>query len=223
MMLRPGISAGSPGKALCTQITCTMRPSLVALALAAAIPVAASAQTIAPFDLGRSPIALSGDARAGQYVSAVGRRAIAMGTEDGAFELWSWPYKWMHDLKLSFRVPKYTQAIPGRDVARSVLVRPEGVTITYAYETFTVKQTVFASIDKPAVIMLLEVDAIRPMRSSRRSFLTCTWPGRPRLAGNMWRGARGPRRSSSARAAARSAPSSARPPSRKRATSPRTC
>ncbi len=160
-----------------------MRPSLVALALAAvaqavSLPAAASAQTIAPFDLGRSPIALSGDARAGQFVSAVGRRAIAMGTEDGAFEMWSWPYKWMHDLKLSFRVPKYTQAIPGRDVARSVLVRPEGVTITYAYETFTVKQTVFASIDKPAVIMLLEVDAIRPMEiiASFVPDLHLAWP-----------------------------------------------
>ncbi|MBI5600999.1 MAG: hypothetical protein HY944_05495, partial [Gemmatimonadetes bacterium] len=98
-----------------------MRPTFAALALAAAIPTAAAAQTIAPFDLGRSPIALSGDARPGQFVSAVGRCAIAMGTEDGAFELWSWPYKWMHDLKLSFRVPKYAQPIPGRDVARSVL------------------------------------------------------------------------------------------------------
>lgn len=155
-----------------------MRPTLAALALAAAIPAAAHAQTIAPFDLGRSPIALSGDARPGQYVSAVGRRAIAMGTEDGAFELWSWPYKWMHDLKLSFRVPKYAQPIPGRDVARSVLVRPEGVTITYAYETFTVKQTVFASIDKPAVMMLLEVDAIRPMEiiASFVPDLHLAWP-----------------------------------------------
>ncbi|MHB1311355.1 MAG: amylo-alpha-1,6-glucosidase [Gemmatimonadaceae bacterium] len=133
------------------------------IALAAALPTAAAAQTIAPFDLGTSPFALTGDARPGQYVSAVGRRAIAMGTEDGAFELWSWPYKWLHDLRLSFRVPKYVQAIPGREVARYVTSRPEGVTITYAYETFTVKQTVFVPLDLPAVVMLLEVDAVRPM------------------------------------------------------------
>jgi glycogen debranching enzyme len=155
-----------------------MRNVLSALALAAVVPTAAIAQTIAPFDLGRSPIALSGDARPGQFISAVGRRAIAMGTEDGAFELWSWPYKWMHDLKLAFRVPKYTQPIPAKDVARSVTVRPEGVTITYAYETFTVKQTVFASIDKPAVMMLLEVDAIRPMEiiASFVPDLHLAWP-----------------------------------------------
>ena len=69
----------------------------------------------------------------------------------------------MHDFRLSFRVPKYTQPIPGREVARHVTARPEGVTITYAYETFTVKQTVFVPLDLPAVVMLLEVDAIRPM------------------------------------------------------------
>ncbi len=155
-----------------------MRHTLAVLALAAAFPAAASAQTIAPFDLGRSPVALSGDARPGQFVSAVGRRAIAMGTEDGAFEVWSWPYKWMHDFRLSFRVPKYTQPIAGRDVARSVLVRPEGVTITYAYETFTVKQTVFTPLDLPAVVMLLEVDAIRPMEivASFTPDLHLAWP-----------------------------------------------
>jgi len=58
------------------------------------------------FDLGASPLALRGDARPGAFVSAVGRRAIAMGTEDGRFELWSWPVKWLHDLELSFRIPK---------------------------------------------------------------------------------------------------------------------
>ncbi len=86
-----------------------------------------------------------------------------MGTEDGRLELWSWPVKWLHDFQLQFRVPKYTQPIPGRDVARWVTVRPEGVTIEYAYETFRVKQHIFTALDAPAVVMLLEVDAIRPM------------------------------------------------------------
>ena len=130
-----------------------------------ALPLAAQqgASTIPAFPLGTSPIALTGDARAGQFVSSAGRRGIAMGTEDGRFEVWSWPIKWMHDFQLAFRVPKYAQSIAGRDVARHVTVRPEGVTIEYAYETFTVKQTVFSVLDQPAVVMLLEVDAVRPM------------------------------------------------------------
>lgn len=51
----------------------------------------------------------------------------------------------------------------GHDVAGSVLVHPEGVTVTCTDEACTVKQAAFASIDKPAVILLRTVDAIRPM------------------------------------------------------------
>jgi glycogen debranching enzyme len=97
------------------------------------------------------------------YLAAVGRRSIAMGTEDGRLELWSWPIKWLHDLELSFRVPKYTEPISGRSVARSVIERPEGVTIEYAYEQFTVREHVFVPLELPAVVILLEVDAIRPL------------------------------------------------------------
>ena len=121
------------------------------------------ATTIPYFALGDSPIALRGPARPGMFLSAVGRRAIAMGTEDGPLELWSWPIKWLHDFELLFRVPKYTTPISGRSVAQRVLQRPEGVTIEYAYEQFTVKQHVFVPLDEPAVVMLLEVDAVRPI------------------------------------------------------------
>ncbi|MFN8574995.1 MAG: GH116 family glycosyl hydrolase [Gemmatimonadaceae bacterium] len=119
--------------------------------------------TVRWFDLGQSPIALSGDVRPGMYLAAPGRRSIAMGTEDGRLELWSWPIKWLHDLQLSFRVPKYSAPLNGRDVARHVVVRPEGFTIEYSYETFTVKEHVFTPLNLPATIILLEVDAIRPM------------------------------------------------------------
>jgi glycogen debranching enzyme len=119
--------------------------------------------TIPYFPLGASPLELRGDARPGMYLAAVGRKAIAMGTEDGRLELWSWPIKWLHDLELSFRVPKYTEPISGRSVARAVIERPEGVTIEYAYEQFTVREHVFVPLDLPAVVILLEVDAIRPL------------------------------------------------------------
>jgi hypothetical protein len=42
-----------------------------------------SSTTIPFFPLGSSPLELRGDARPGMYLAAVGRRAIAMGTEDG--------------------------------------------------------------------------------------------------------------------------------------------
>ncbi len=121
------------------------------------------ATTIPFFPLGSSPLELRGPARPGMFMSAVGRRAIAMGTEDGQLEFWSWPIKWLHDFELSFRVPKYTTPIPGRSVAHAVIQRPEGLTIEYAYEQFAVRQHIFVPLDEPAVVMLLEVDAIRPL------------------------------------------------------------
>ncbi len=121
------------------------------------------ATTIPFFPLGDSPLALTGPARPGMFMSAVGRKAIAMGTEDGPLELWSWPIKWLHDFELSFKVPKYTAAIAGRAIAHSVTERPEGITIEYVHEQFTVRQHVFVPLDEPAVVMLLEVDAIRPL------------------------------------------------------------
>ena len=132
--------------------------------VAVAKPVFDSGATTIPFfPLGDSPLALIGPSRPGMFMSAVGRKAIAMGTEDGPLELWSWPIKWLHDFELTFKVPKYTAAISGRSVAHSVTQRPEGITIEYAHEQFTVRQHIFVPLDEPAVIMLLEVDAIRPI------------------------------------------------------------
>ena len=119
--------------------------------------------TVPYFPLGRSPLELRGPSRQGMFVSAVGRRAIAMGTEDGVLELWSWPIKWLHDFELSFRIPKYTAPIAGRSVAQSIVERPEGITIRYAYEQFTVEEHIFVPLDLPAVVILLEVDAVRPL------------------------------------------------------------
>ena len=148
------------------------------LAVARAQQGAGGATTIPSFALGASPLALRGDVRPGAFISAVGRRAIAMGTEDGRFELWSWPVKWLHDFELSFRIPKYTEPIAGHAVAHSVVERPEGVTIEYDYEQFTVKQHVFVPLELPAIVMLLEVDAIRPMEIVARfsADIHLAWP-----------------------------------------------
>src|SRR5213075_3273134 len=139
----------------------------------------APAVTIPFFPLGNSPLALGCDARPGMYLSAVGRRAIAMGTEDGRFELWSWPIKWLHDFELSFQVPKYVEPIAGHLIARRVIERPEGVTIEYAHEAFTVRQHIFVPLDEAAVIMLLEVDAVRPVDVIVRFApdIHLAWPG----------------------------------------------
>lgn len=133
-------------------------------------------QPVSPVQLG---VELSGAARTGAYVSAVGRRAIAMGTERGDFEVWTWPLKLVHQFDLRFLTPLFSEPVAGRGVARQVEVTPVGPVITYSHPAFTVRQRVFAPVDLPAVVMLLDVDAVRPIEILAEfvSDLQLAWPG----------------------------------------------
>ncbi len=125
-----------------------------------------------------SPLDLSGPARPAGYLSATGRRAAAFGTEQGSFEIWAWPLKLLYGFELAFKTPLYDQPIPGHEVARRVVVSPAGVTVVYSHAAFTVTQRVFAPLDEPAVVSVLEVDAVRPIEiiARFRPALQYAWP-----------------------------------------------
>ena len=133
-------------------------------------------QPVEPAPLG---VELRGPARAGAYVSAVGRRAAAMGTERGDFEVWTWPLKLVHQFDLRFLTPLSSEPVAARGIARQVEVTPAGPVITYTHPAFTVRQRVFAPVDQPAVVMLLDVDAVRPIEILAEfvSDLQLAWPG----------------------------------------------
>jgi glycogen debranching enzyme len=141
----------------------------------------------APGDAARAAVALEwprteldlvGPARPGGFLSAVGRRAAAFGTETGSFEVWAWPLKLLYGFELAFKTPLYDQPIPGREVARQVRIAPGGVTIEYTHPAFTVRQRVFAPLHEPAVVSVLEVDAVRPIEiiARFRPALQYAWP-----------------------------------------------
>lgn len=147
----------------------------------AAVPISAQVsqpglQPVMPDGIG---VELKGPARAGGYVSAVGRRAIAMGTERGDFEVWTWPLKLLHQFELRFLTPLFSEPVAGRNVARQVEVTPAGPIITYSHPAFTVRQQIFVPVDQPAVVMLLDVDAVRPVEILAEfvSDLQLAWPG----------------------------------------------
>ena len=125
------------------------------------------------------PLAWEGPARPSGYLSAIGRKAAAFGTETGDFEVWTWPLRVLTGFELSFQTPIDAEALRGRDIARSVEVTPGGATITYVHSAFTVRQHIIAPLNEPAIAMVLEVEAIRPMEitASFRSDLQFAWPG----------------------------------------------
>jgi glycogen debranching enzyme len=115
------------------------------------------------FDRPASPIALGGAVRPWAYAEASGRRAAALGREDGVFEAWVYPLKVLHDLGLTFQTPAYAEPIPGAALATTIDVRPEGVTVRYVHGAFTVDATWLVGIDAPGGLVLLDVDTSVPL------------------------------------------------------------
>jgi glycogen debranching enzyme len=102
-----------------------------------------------------------------------------MGTEQGDLEVWTWPLKLLHGFNLRFQTPLYAEAISGKDIARRVEVTPAGTTIIYSHPAFTVRQRIFAPLNEPALVSVLEVDAVRPIEifAEFQSDLQLAWPG----------------------------------------------
>lgn len=153
---------------------------LTALALGSAGAGAQETRPLQPTPLAwqTSPVDLRGPSRAGSYLAAVGRRAIAMGTELGDFEVWTWPLKLLHGFNLRFQTPLYADPIDGREISRRVEVTPAGPMIVYSHPAFTVRERIFAPVDEPAVVVVLEVDAVRPIEilAEFQSDLQLAWP-----------------------------------------------
>jgi glycogen debranching enzyme len=151
------------------------------LLLLAATPALAQqpAPTVPKFEIEASPLALNGDVRPHHYLGVVGRAAAWLGTETGQAELWAHPMKLAADFGLSFVIPDYLEPIRGADVARTVTVRPELTTITYSHATFTVRQHILAPLDEAGLLVLLDVETLRPLEivTSFRMVLQDAWPG----------------------------------------------
>lgn len=163
---------------------------VVAAATAVQVPLPASAMpptarpaaatdTVPRTALPASELELRGPARAGEYLGVVAPRAAWLGRETGEAEVWVHPLKVVRELRLAFRVPEYRDPIPGASVARTVRVRPEGATIEYAHASFSVRQHVLAPREEPGVLVLLEVDAARPLEVivEFQPVLQLAWPG----------------------------------------------
>ncbi len=160
------------------------QPRTAAMTLASALlAAAASAATKEPpadvprFALRPSGLELSRPTRPGAFFDVVGRRSAAFGYENHGLEAWVYPLKLLDDFRLSFRLEGYPLEIEGADIASFVAVRPEATTFTYSHAAFTVRETVFAPLSEPGIVILLDIESSLPM--------TVTVSFRPRLA-LMW-------------------------------------
>jgi glycogen debranching enzyme len=104
---------------------------------------------------------MSRSERAGAFVSAIGRRAALLGTDDGHFEAWVYPLKILRDLHLRFHVDG--RIVPAEALARTVITRPESTTIIYSDGPFQVRETLFVPVHEPGAIITFDVQTERPV------------------------------------------------------------
>ena len=116
-------------------------------------------------------------ARPWEFADAVGTQSGLLGQENGSFEAWVYPLKILRNFHLRFHMDKET--LEGRALVRSIQTRPESTTITYAYDSFQVKETLFAPVHEPGAIVAIEINSSRPIRVEAlftRDF-QLEWPG----------------------------------------------
>ena len=99
-----------------------------------------------------------------KFAEAVGRRSALLGREDGTFEAWINPIKVLRDFQLSAYFDDSMEGVPLSTLAETISASPGRTTITHAHSAFTIRQTWFAPLDKPVLVVLLDIDTARPLR-----------------------------------------------------------
>lgn len=121
-----------------------------------------------------------------EFADTVGQQSALLGHESGSFEAWIYPLKILRDLHLRFEVDK--EIIDGQSLVRSIETRPESTTLTYAYDDFQVKETLFAPIHEQGLIIQLQVRSTRPLGISlvfHRDF-QMAWPATMGSTDSEW-------------------------------------
>ena len=124
-----------------------------------------TAQTglINKFEIKQNNLTITCPAQPNQYMDKIGQKAALLGYENGSFEMWIWPWKVLRNFEIQFFVGTTTQPILAKDILRDISVTPEATTLTFVYESFTVKEIIFIPHDKPGAIILLDVNTTTPL------------------------------------------------------------
>ncbi|MEA2174123.1 MAG: hypothetical protein QOD00_1715 [Blastocatellia bacterium] len=137
-----------------------------------------NAMPVQKFTLEKSGLELERRSQAGTFFDVVGHQSALFGYEHRAAEAWVYPMKILDDFDLAFQIEGYAQEFRATDLLTRINVRPEATIFTYSHAAFTVRQIIFAPVDEPGIIMLLDVESVLPMTVtvSFRPRLKLSWP-----------------------------------------------
>ncbi len=119
---------------------------------------------IPKFRIKKNNIELMRLAQVNEYFDKIGRKAALMGHQDGSFEMWVWPWKPLRNFSLLFFLGSSTTPVSSSDILRTISVTPEATTISFSYQSFTVKEIIMVPVDKAGAIILLDVNTVEPLK-----------------------------------------------------------
>ena len=162
----------------------SIRYAFFCLILVCTSLVAVSAQTspdqtlVTKFQLKKSGLELERRTQLGSFFDVIGHKSAVLGYENRSLEAWVYPLKILDDFELSFRIEGYPLEFRGPDIAVQINARPEATIFTYSHAAFTVRQIIYAPVDEPGIIMLLDIKTVLPMTvtASFRPRLKLAWP-----------------------------------------------
>ena len=126
--------------------------------------------------LAQHELSITRPARPWEFLPAVGEKAAILGHESGEVEAWVYPMKLFRDFSLVF----YSggKKLPADSLVRTINVHPESVTLTYAEDTFSVRETFFVPRGEMGAVIALEISTYQPIKIEarfRRDF-QLMWP-----------------------------------------------
>lgn len=131
----------------------------------------AAAQTagfnsVTPFPLQKSGLAIQSRVEAGAPFTVAGMRGVVLGQQQGTFEAWVLPVKLLSNFRITAWLKDYPVPIDLNKDAAEISVFPDHTVITYSHIAFTVRQIMFAPNDAPegtGPVVLFQIDSTRPL------------------------------------------------------------
>src|SRR5256714_10816764 len=145
-------------------------------------------QLVPKFPLTKSGLELERRTHPGAFLDVLGRKSAVLGYEHRPLEAWVYPLQVLDRFEVSFHLEGYPLELSAADTSASIDVRPEATTITYTHAAFTVRQTIFAPLDEPGVLLLFDVDSVLPLSVTVRfrPRLKLMWPAGLMTGGLSW-------------------------------------
>jgi glycogen debranching enzyme len=140
--------------------------SIILMLCGVATAQTATLRPVDAFSVKEDGLAIRRHVEAGKPFTVSGARGIIPGQQEGTFEAWVLPVKFLSHFAIRGNVEGYSVPIDLNADAAEIEVFPDHTVITYSHIAFTVRQIMFApddAEDGTGAVVLFQIDSTRPM------------------------------------------------------------